>query len=164
MAREPNTYTAFISPSYTFDQRRAIGEAIIEFIVDRTKSGKGIGGQRFGGPDGDGKYAKSYKDSAEFEIAGKSSRINLTLTGDMLDSLVVKDASLAGRVVIGFDDQSSNDKSVYMREKNYDFLGLSNRELNTILASFPTNDISNVVDDLAPSIAESFLRRIIGGN
>lgn len=164
MAQPPNTYTAYVSPRFSFEDRRDIGNRIIDYIVNRTKAGRGVDNKRFLGPDGDGKYADSYVDSNEFKTAGKTKgRINLSLSGDMLDSLEIIDISIAGRIVIGFESQEENDKSVYMREKNYDFMGLSDQELNAIVSEFQTRLPSErVVQDIVPSIAEGFLRRLLG--
>jgi len=139
MAEAQNTYTAFVDPRFTFKQRQQIGRDIIKFIVKRAGNNKGIAGVRFHN------YSKSYADSAEFKAAGKSkNNPNIKLRGDMLNQLKILDASLAGRVVVGFTSGTkSNDKSVWMREKGFNFLGLSSDELTFILASYAVPTVSD---------------------
>lgn len=132
------TYTAFISPNFDFSTRQEIGREIIRYIQDRTKDGLGIGNVPFSGPDGDNKYSKNYTRHIDFKTGGKSGErtVNLTLTGDMLDSIEIIDASIPGRVEIGFEDGFENDKAKWMREKGYDFLGLTDAELSSIVGQF----------------------------
>lgn len=158
-----NTYTAFINPKHDVTIRRAIAGEIISYIKKRTSEGKGIGGAPFNGPDGNNRYSKTYQEHQDFDIAGKTGQktVNLRLTGDMMDSLEVLDVSLAGRIVVGYKDGFESDKSVWMREKGYDFLGLSEEELKNIVSKFdkdvPTSSITR-------SFAESFIRGIFGNN
>jgi len=131
MAESKNTYTAFIDPRLSFAQRKQIGDDIINFIRKRSARKKGVGGQRFKS------YEKSYAATPEFKAAGKSiNNPNVNLHGTMLDDLKVLDASLAGRVVIGFTNGRSNDKSVWIREKGFHFLGLSAAELTFITVKY----------------------------
>ncbi len=158
--RGPLTHTIVVSLGFTEDQRRSIGQAAVEFIVSRTKRGLGIDGVKLQGPDGDGKYSKSYKDSNEFKAGGKSgSRVNLTLTGDMLTSMDVVDVSRDGIIILGFTDDDDNDKASFMQEKNYNFFGLSEREKRKILERFgqPSN-----IPDIDQGLVRSFLRRALG--
>ena len=148
-----NSFTVFVNTGFTFQERREIGEEIIRFIKARTRAGRGIGGDTFQGPDGDNKYSQNYKNTAEFKLAKRGqSTVNLTLTGEMLNTLEVLDISLAGRIEIGYPDGDEADKSVFMREKGYDFLGLSDQERDVILRRFrdPTATLSTL------------LRRIVG--
>lgn len=160
-----NTYTAFVDPSYSFEDRMRIGRLIIDYIKSRTKAGRGVGNVRFLGPDGDGKYSDAYAQTVEFKIAGKTKgRVNLTLSGDMLDSLKVVDAGLAGRVVIGLSGEDADQKATWMREKGYHFLGLSDDELNGILSGYrPPPSGARVTESIAPSIAQSLLQRLLRG-
>jgi hypothetical protein len=158
MAERPNIYTAFVDPKYTKAERNRIGLEIVNFIVERTKQGKGIGGKSLGN-----KYSKSYISSPEFEIAGKSPKqVNLTLSGDMLDSVEVLDTDIIGRIRIGFVQTQENDKSIWLEEKGYDFLGLTDKELRGILTKFgpPTNEDKPI--DIDDSLVESFVRGIFG--
>ena len=169
MPEPANTYTAFIDPAFDAQQRQQIGRAIVAHIKERTRRGEGIGGRSFTGPDGNNRYSESYVSSAEFNAAGKSrsGNVNLTLTGDMLDSLEVIDVTLAGRIVIGFEDVGAdggeNDKSVWMREKGYNFLGLSDEELNNIVSQFDSpSGAQSVTTELSESFTRSLLRSLIG--
>ncbi len=161
--RPPNRYTAVVNPRYTEAERRQIGFAIIEFIQERTAKGRGIGGSAFRNSSGGTGYKKSYTETREFKIAGKSKgRINLDLSGDMLDSIEIVDTSITGRVVIGFNNEDENDKSVFMREKGYDFLGLTNNELRSILLAVgpPSQDADP--SNIAPGLIQSLVRNILG--
>jgi hypothetical protein len=129
-----NSFVVFIDPNYDTSTRRQIGEAIVSYVVDRTQSGKGIDGESFG------KYADTYKSTDEFKIAKSGeSKVNLTLTGEMLSTLRVLDIGTPGRIEIGYNDGEESDKSVWMKEKGYDFMGVSDRELESILADFEPN-------------------------
>lgn len=133
MAEPQNTYTAFILPSYSLRERRAIGNAIVNYIRQRTSDKKGVGRTRLKN------YEENYANHVDFKAAGKRrTNPNMKLTGEMMSDLRVLDISLPGRVVIGFKANSkSNDKSVWNREWGYDWLGLSNAELSSIMANFP---------------------------
>lgn len=76
-----------------------IAEDIIDFIIERTKSGKGKDGERFPG------YSAEYKKSLEFKIAGKTNKVDLTLSGEMLDSIEIIEAK-NGKIKFGYS--SSN--------------------------------------------------------
>jgi hypothetical protein len=121
------------------DDAKAIGEELINFIVERTKKGKGSDGASFP------KYSDVYKKSFEFTAAGKGNTVNLTLSGEMLDSLKVLEAS-QGKVVIGFDkDDEVNDRAEGNilgsyggdpdKEKARDFMALSQNEVDKIIKS-----------------------------
>lgn len=157
MPAGPNTYTAFVDPRYSKAERNRIGLDIINYIVNRTKSGKGIGNKPF-----KKKYSDSYIDSRDFKIAGKAPKeVNLTLTGDMLDSVEVLDTDIVGRIKIGFVQEQEENKSLYLEEKGYNFLGLTDSELKSILSSFgpPADGGPIEIDD---SLIESFVRGIFG--
>lgn len=160
-----NTVTIAIPSSFDASARQAVGRAVVDFIVRRTKRGVDIQGSKFRGNDGDGKYSDSYRASGEFEAAGKSPRrINMTLTGDMLDSLEVI-STRPGFITIGYPDGPESQKSIWMREKGYNFLGIKNEDLQKILAEFSQQtDTDRVVQDISSTVADSFLRRLFGGN
>lgn len=77
------------------DTTEVIAEEILNFIVERTKSGKGMDGKAFPG------YSKAYKDSFEFKVAGKTSKVDLTLSGEMLDSIEIIQAK-NGKIAYGY--------------------------------------------------------------
>lgn len=157
------TYTMFINPKFDYEQRINIGNAAISYIIRRTKRGHGIGDKKFTGPDGDGKYSENYVNTVDFQIAGKSAgKVNLTLSGDMLNSIEIIDASLAGRIIIGITDEENANKAKWMREKGYNFLGLSNEEKTRIESQFG-NNAQQTTASLVQSIAESFVRSLFRG-
>jgi hypothetical protein len=135
-------FTAFINPAYDVADRRDIALAIISFIKDRTAEGKGVGGKSFGS------YAKNYVRHVDFEIAGKSpGKVDLNLTGEMLGSIQILDITIAGRVVIGILEGAEADKAQWMAEKGYDFLGVSEDELELILSDFeePSANLNEIL-------------------
>lgn len=151
-----NTYTAYISSAYPYSFRLSIGNAIISHIQKRSKNKRGIGGRRFKN------YEDTYTKTTEFKAHGKSkTEPNLILTGEMLSDLAIKDISSAGKIVIGFKKEGNSEKSVWMREKGYDFLGLSNNELLQILSGFTPPDTQQVFD---AALAEQLLGALTDGN
>jgi hypothetical protein len=89
----------------TNEEKLALGEDIIEYMRKRTESGKNNAGGRFP------RYSKEYMQSLDFKIAGKSSSVDLTQTGDMLADISVLDIK-DNKLVIGFERGSlSNDKA-----------------------------------------------------
>jgi hypothetical protein len=131
------TFTVFVDPQFNADERTSIGSAIVDYVVKRTRAGRGVGNRPFLNAEGKREYSKSYQDTREFAIGGKGSRpINLTLTGDMLFSIEVLDISLAGRIIIGIEDEENSQKAVWMREKGYHFLGISDDEKSLVLSKF----------------------------
>lgn len=73
---------------------QAFAQAVIDRIISRTESGRDAFGSQFKG------YSKSYKDSLAFKAFGKSSRVNLELTGEMLSSVDILSIS-RGNLTIG---------------------------------------------------------------
>jgi hypothetical protein len=161
--RKQNTYTAFVNPRYTQTERNQIARAIINFIIERTKKGKGIGGVPFINAQGQTGYTKNYQKTVEFKIAGKNKKpINLSLSGDMLDSIEVIDVNTIGRIVIGFTSEFENDKSVFMEEKGYKFLGLSTQELNSIVQEFGPPEQEPGPANISAAFVGTFIRGIFG--
>ena len=127
-----NSFTMFIDPAFDITQRADIARAAVDYIQKRTKRGLGIGGQKLGD------YSTSYKNNRDFAAAGKTgqTKVNLTLSGEMLASIEVLDINIAGRIVIGFQEGEDDDKDTYMQEKGYLFLGLEADEQDSILSGF----------------------------
>lgn len=128
-------------------QRQAIALEVIDFIVERSKSGKDKNGKAFP------KYSAGYANSQDFKNAGKSKgKVNLTLSSEMLNSIeLLKDK--AGELVIGFDksDDELNGKAegnilgTYGKDtpnpsKARDFLGIQEKDLNKILKNYVSDD------------------------
>jgi hypothetical protein len=120
------------------DQKDEVADLIIERIVNRTDQGKDKDGRRFPG------YSKSYKESLDFKVAGKTNKVDLQLSGDMLAALSVLDQT-SRSVVIGFERGSEenakadgNIRGTYGKptpdpKKARDFLGITDRELSKII-------------------------------
>lgn len=133
-----------IPKGYSPVERVAIANAIIEFSINRTKSGKDVYGNNF--PE----YTKEYIKSKNFGIANKSEgEINLELSGEMLNSQELISHS-NGSLLIGYDrgDSDLNGKVEGNRIGSYgkssgnpddarDFLGITQEDLNQILKKFP---------------------------
>jgi len=128
-----------IPKSLSKKERREIADLIVERIVDRTLDGKDKRGKGFPG------YSKEYIKSLDFNNAGKSaSDVNLQLSGDMLAALTLLNET-DGKLTIGFEDGSDenaradgNIRGTYgqergNRKKARDFLGVSPKELKTII-------------------------------
>jgi hypothetical protein len=157
MSEHPNTFTAFVDPRYNASERQQIGTEIINYIVRRTKAGEGINKNPF-----KSKYSNNYVKTAEFHIAGKvKDKVNLTLSGDMLDSLVVLETS-TGRIKIGFDTSFENDKSVWVERKGFRFLGLSDKELNDIVNRFGPPNSPLQPANISESFTQNFIRTLRG--
>lgn len=134
-----------IPKGYRPDEREAIADEIINFIVERTKSGKNKNNRDFPG------YSEAYMKSLDFKIAGKTSKVDLTLSGDMLTSLQLI-SHKNGELTVGFDraDDENNDKAtghitgIYgnsKKVKKRDFLGITKGDLNkNILFNYPLDD------------------------
>lgn len=78
--------------------KSAVGQVLIDRMLARVEGGVGYGGQKLKSP-----YSKAYSESLEFKAAGKSrTKVNMTLTGDMLASVNVK--SDGSKVVLYVDE------------------------------------------------------------
>lgn len=146
-----------------------VAEDLIDFIIERTKEGKGKDGKKFP------KYSKAYMESLDFKIAGKSGLVDLTLSGEMLDSMEVVSVA-KGKVVIGY---KSDNPMVGRAEGNIlgsyggnpdskkarDFLSLSAKEIDNVLKEYPVQDEetrarkateSEVARSISKDIVDSF--------
>jgi len=168
--RQQKTVDFFVDQRYTTEQRENIGKEIIKYIKERTSKGNGIDNQPFqqtskylGNRTNQRTYSDSYRNSNEFEIAGKgASPINLRLTGDMLDSLEVLDISLRGRIRVGFESSGDeSDKAWFNEEKGYRFLDLSQEELEK-LTRIGAGSVRTQANAVSQSFAESIARRLFG--
>ena len=159
--RPPLTITINVPLTFNESERRRVGKLAIDHIRDRSKRGLGVGGQRLRGPDGDGKYSQSYKNSAEFKAVGKTgSRVNLTFSGEMLFAMEIE-STRPGQVIIGFgDDEENNDKAAFLKEKNYDFFGLSQSEEQEIIKRAGVNA---EVAEISDTLISNFLRDLFRG-
>lgn len=125
-----------IPRGYSPEQRIAIGEAIVEFIKYRTRQEN---------VDKDNDSFAEYSDTYEDEK--NSARVNLDRSGDMLANLKVLQ-TYVDYITIGYDKGYSgmgkvegNRKGTYGNKapvvEGRDFLGITEKDLNRILADFP---------------------------
>lgn len=86
--------------------KQAIGQFLIDRMLERVDSGKGIGGVKLKSP-----YSKEYSKSLEFKAAGKSrGKVNMSLTGDMLASIDLLSTD-GNKIKIGIEDDSQIPKA-----------------------------------------------------
>jgi hypothetical protein len=136
---------------YSRSEKEAIAQDIIDYIVDRSKSGLDKNNRKFK------KYSKEYIKSIDFKVAGKSrSNIDLTLTGDMLDSLQILNVKKNG-VVIGYEKGDpingkveGNILGTYGQKtstgKARDFLGITKKDLSDkILSNYPIEEEESIL-------------------
>jgi hypothetical protein len=114
--------------------RRQFSKAVIDRIVERTLTGVDKSGAEFK------EYSSSYKASDTFQIYGKSSHVNLELTGEMLSSL--KGVTKMQEVVIELIGKNNKAKAHGhingIKSKKYgkvkrDFFGLPEEDLDAIM-------------------------------
>jgi hypothetical protein len=123
--------------------RAAIGQAIIDRIVERTQS-ENV--DRFG--KSLGTYSPSYRDSLDFKVLKGSERVvNLTATGDMLGSMTITEQT-PRTITIGWTDSEQNTKAyghisgmkghpvLQGKVKPRDFFGLPKSDLEAIASEF----------------------------
>lgn len=85
-----------VDPKLTPQQTQLLGRKIVDLIRERTSEGLGSKDEPFQG------YSKSYKNSLDFKIAGKTNTVNLRQTGDMMADLDV--LSIEGNTItIGYE-------------------------------------------------------------
>lgn len=117
------------------DLKEALGQAFIDRIVEKAKSGKRYDGKPLKSP-----YSKEYANSLEFKAAGKRrGKVNMTLTGDMLNSIDIIDMG-ANVLKIGIDDsleaQKAYNHQVGDTVPARPFFGLNNKDVDEIKAEF----------------------------
>lgn len=84
--------------------QEAVGQYIIDKIVERAQGGRAATGSALKG------YSESYKNSLAFHAYGKTESVDMTLTGDMLNSLAITRRN-GGKVKIGWADATNNAKA-----------------------------------------------------
>lgn len=115
--------------------RRQFAKTVIDRIVERTsKEGVDKQGKKFA------EYSDSYKASDTFAIYGKSNKVDLLLSGEMLSSLKGIDTSQSIVIeLIGKENKAKAHGHVNgIKSKKYgkvkrDFLGLPDEELEDIM-------------------------------
>ncbi len=84
--------------------REALGQALLDKMLERTENGISRFGKAFK------KYSKAYRESDEFKAAGKSNKVNLKLSGDMLGLMDVE-ATGGNEVTLSFSDSEEAAKA-----------------------------------------------------
>lgn len=115
--------------------KEQIKQELIDTILKRTQDqSKSYTGRPFKG------YSKLYKSSDDFQAFGKTNKVNLTLTGDMLASLdAIEETN--NTITFGFldaDEQAKAHGHITGGGKlpKRDFFGFSNKEIDEIRAKF----------------------------
>ena len=137
------------------------GELVCDFIRERSASGLSWEGRQFQG------YSEAYMKSFEFQIAGKSSNVDLRLTGDMLADVQVVDI-INSMIVIGYPDSYGELPKVInhligdtVPERN--FLGITKGKLTEIEElielEYGTPREAVSIDTQQESVIDSILRR-----
>lgn len=140
---EQQKFTIKVAKKMPEDVQKALAIEVIDFIIERSKKGKDKDNKSFTS------YSKEYAKSFDFKLAGKNkNKVDLTLTGEMLNSLQVIDIS-EGEITIGFNerDKLNNDKAAgnilgsYGGKPNSknarDFLGIKKSDLDKIKEAYP---------------------------
>lgn len=132
--------TAFTLPRYFNEEARATAaRMIIEKIQENTSRGLDRYGASFK------KYSNEYTKSLDFKNAGKTKKVNLELTGDMMASLELI-SSKEGQVVIGYKTSHPDAGKVEGNQigsyggnanpsKARPFIGLPQSQLDLIIAT-----------------------------
>lgn len=126
MAEPDQSFIVRIPRNFKPEAREILAEEIIFLIRSRTKKGLNINNIPFH------QYSTSYKDSIEFTATGKTSLVDLTLTDDMLSSLVVKSDG-KGFIKIGLSDTFANDKASWNKRNGREFMGISAKDLGVLV-------------------------------
>lgn len=150
---------------YSDVEREAIALEVIDKIIKRSKKGIDKNGDSF--PRLSSGYAK-YKQT----IAGNKSS-NLTLTGDMLDSIEII-SNKSGKVVIGYEKGSNENAkadgnirgtfgtNTPDESKARDFLGVSEQELAAILRKYPKDKASTEEKAIKKLLVNKEAQRLSG--
>lgn len=160
---EPQLKRRLIVPrDFSSEERQLVGRLAIDFIQKRTDRGLDVNNSSF--PS----YSQSYKESDDFQIAGKSNRVNLKQSGDTLASIEVLSHG-TGFVTIGYQSGSlENDKAVWLQRSDNGvsrkFLGLTDEDLNKIINRVsgrrsPDNE-DNARESLTEAIVANVLKRL----
>lgn len=126
MAEAEQSFIVKVPRNFNERARDVLAEEIIFHVRQRTKNGLDIDNKPFI------RYSKAYKESNEFTATGKSSSVDLTLTDDMLSSMVVKSSGV-GFIRIGMSDTFANDKAAWNKQDGRAFLGISSKDLASIV-------------------------------
>lgn len=131
------------------DVMNAIGQAIIDKMVEKSNNLVDWQGKRFISP-----YSDSYEKSAAFKAAGKSkNQVNLELSGEMLDSIDILELN-SSKIKIGINNETApramghttgfaGHPTIPNGKYKRDFMGISKKEVEEIAGQF-----SEALDEL----------------
>jgi hypothetical protein len=155
--------TIEIPDHLTPQERQAFAAEVLDLIVERTRE-KGLdkNNKPFKG------YSDSYMDSLEFKIAGKDAKVDLTLSGEMLDAIELL-RHKRGQLVIGYQagdpingKVEGNRLGTYGQSKQVgpkrDHLGITKGDLAKIASKYPKRD----KDAKAERVAEIEAGELLG--
>lgn len=123
--------------------KEAIAQEVIDEVIKRSQiDNKDKNGRSFPG------YSKEYKESFDFQFK-RGGGVNLTLSGEMLESMEVVDVKDNGEITIGYDNADSDLKGKvdgncsgsygqstgsYLKARN--FLGIESDRLKKIIDKY----------------------------
>jgi hypothetical protein len=135
-----------------FDLKQQITGSIVDTILKRTEAGKDVNGSAFA------KYSSDYKKSLAFKAFGKSNKVNLELTGQMLGTMDLIDQT-ENKIIIGWEDDTEIKKAYNHNTGDTvpkrEFFDLTEEELAKIKAQYK----DELESELTPN---GEVRRILG--
>lgn len=143
-----------LDDEYKPAEREAIGLEVIDYIRQRTLSGKDKNDRAWAGKAA--VYTEQYKKFKK-SLGGKTSKVDIRLSGDTLAAMEVL-SNAKGKIVIGFQKGTEENakadgnirgtygRSVENDSKARDFLGITDRALKKILSNYPLDDRSETMD------------------
>lgn len=135
-----------------FDLKQQITDAVVETILKRTAAGKDVNGSAFK------KYSDDYKKSLAFKAFGKTSKVNLELTGQMLGTMELIE-NTENKIVIGWEDDTEIKKAYNHNTGDTvpkrEFFDLTESEIAAIKKEYQPQ----VEEETAPTTE---VRRILG--
>lgn len=149
------------------DEKQAIGQALIDLIIERTENNEDIDGNRFD------RYSPDYIKSTNFKAYDKSaSDINMTMTGDMMSDLDILETTRNG-LVLGFNDDMNEQKAANHNKgvtvPRRQFFGVKEKDIQAIVDQFaeipPVEDgesFQDALDFLNTRTGEDAIKSMIG--
>lgn len=137
-----NAFAKIISGINSAASMRMLGGFAIKTIRDRTRGrGKGVasaGGAQVTLKKVTDKYAKWRQTQRRHPKAATGKSSNLTFSGKMLDSMIVKNATKS-QLFLGFRSQREADKAGWQSEQGRPFFFLSQKEIRDAAAFVKRN-------------------------
>jgi hypothetical protein len=145
--------------------REVFFQMALDKMQERLDSGRGVDGKL-------ATYSKEYKESDSFKIFGKTSTVNMQLTGDMLAAVKELESS-SGKIKIGIDDSLEAAKAYghitgmkghptlagKVPERNW--FGWTDKELKQIAKEIKPEFKSK--DEISDAAALNILDRLLNG-